>query len=211
LTVQPKIVHQKPVGFNSFTNMLANLILKLIGWSYHLELPPTSKFIIVGAPHTSNWDWVLMLLVTRADNLRLHWAAKDSAFKGILGPVMRSLGGIPINRRERTSMVDQVVDMFSKADEFILAITPEGTRSKVKAWKSGFYHIAMNAQVPILLAALDGKNRRIVGDFILYPSGDIRADMEIIRKYYKGKQGINPHLTSEPRLAIEIEEGQEPS
>lgn len=208
MAVQTKIILRKPVGVNGLTQRIANLIFKLAGWSYRLELPPVPKFIIVGAPHTSNWDWILLLLLTRAANLYFHWAGKDSAFKGPFGPVMRALGGVPVNRRERTSLVDQLVEVFNNSAEFILVIAPEGTRSKVKVWKTGFYHIALGANVPIVLAAVDGPTRTIIADCTLYPSGDIRADMEIIRQYYAGKHGINPHLASEPRLATEIEESQ---
>ena len=206
MSVQTKVINQKLVGFNGFTHFIAVALLKLLGWSIHMELPKVPKYIMVGAPHTSNWDWVLMLLLTRAINLRLHWAAKDSAFRGPFGSIMRALGGIPINRRERTSMVDQIVEVFNNSDEFVLAITPEGTRSKVSTWKTGFYHIAQKANVPIFLVALDGTNRKIIGHLSFHPSGDILADMDIIRGFYAGKKGINPNQTSVPRLAMELEE-----
>jgi 1-acyl-sn-glycerol-3-phosphate acyltransferase len=171
---------------------LAHIILHLVGWRTHAIRPHTSRYVIIGAPHTSNWDFGLMLLLMAAEQLPIRFMAKDSLFRGPLGPVMRSLGGIPVNRRERTNLVDQIVAKFDEFDELIVGIAPEGTRSKVSHWKTGFYYIALKAKVPIAMAYLDYGNKIIGVGSSFMPSGDLNADFEIIRDFYTGVVGKNP-------------------
>jgi 1-acyl-sn-glycerol-3-phosphate acyltransferase len=180
---------------------LAHIILRLIGWRTHAIRPRTSRYVIIGAPHTSNWDFGLMLLLMAAEQLPIRFMAKDSLFRGPLGQLMRSLGGIPVNRRERTNLVDQIVAKFDKFDDLIIGIAPEGTRSKVSHWKTGFYYIALKAKVPIAMAYLDYGNKIIgVGPNFL-PSGDLKADFQIIREFYTGVVGKNPKKQGEIVLA----------
>jgi 1-acyl-sn-glycerol-3-phosphate acyltransferase len=171
---------------------LAHFILRLIGWRTHVIRPHSSKYVLIGAPHTSNWDFGLMLLLMAADQLPIRFMGKDSLFRGPLGPLMRSLGGIPVNRRERTNLVDQVVAKFEEYDDLIIGIAPEGTRSKTKHWKTGFYYIALKAKVPIAMAYLDYGNKIIGVGPNFTPSGDLNADFEIIRDFYSGVVGKNP-------------------
>ncbi len=171
---------------------LANITLRLIGWRTHAIRPYTSRYVIIGAPHTSNWDFGLMLLLMAAEQLPIRFMGKDSLFRGPLGPVMRSLGGIPVNRREHTNLVDQLVAKFDEVDDLIVAITPEGTRSKVSHWKTGFYYIALKAKVPVAMAYLDYGNKIVGVGPNFMPSGDLKADFEIIREFYSGVVGKNP-------------------
>lgn len=176
---------------------LAQIILRLIGWRTHAIRPHTSRYVIIGAPHTSNWDFGLMLLLMAAEQLPIRFMAKDSLFRGPLGPVMRSLGGISVNRRERTNLVDQIAAKFGEHDDLIIGLAPEGTRSKTSHWKTGFYYIALKAKVPIAMAYLDYGNKIIGVGPSFMPSGDLKADFEIIREFYTGVMGKNPRKQGE--------------
>ncbi len=180
---------------------LAYFILRLIGWRTHVIRPRTSRYVLIGAPHTSNWDFGLMLLLMGAERLPIRFMGKDSLFRWPLGPLMRALGGIPVNRRERTSLVDQVAAKFSERGELIIGIAPEGTRKKTSHWKTGFYYIALKAKVPIAMAYLDYGNRVIGVGPSFMPSGDIHADFEIIKDFYAGIVGKNPKRQGEITLA----------
>jgi 1-acyl-sn-glycerol-3-phosphate acyltransferase len=180
---------------------LAHWILRLIGWRTHVLNPRASRYVLIGAPHTSNWDFGLMLLLMAAERLPIRFMGKDSLFRGPLGPLMRSLGGIPVNRRERTNLVDQIVAKFDEYDDLIIGLAPEGTRKKTTHWKSGFYYIALKAKVPIAMAYLDYGNKIIGVGPSFIPSGDIHADFEIIRDFYTGIVGKNPSKQGEIVLA----------
>lgn len=179
---------------------LSRFALKLLGWRVEANLPATSKYVIVGAFHTTNWDFVFALLITWAMGIRIHWVGKDSLFRGPMGWVMRRLGGIPVDRRSRHNYVQQMVDIFAARDELILTITPEGTRGKTPYWRTGFYYVALGAQVPIALGYVDYKHRigGIGGSFM--PSGDIHADMEIIRAFFADKTPKYPDKAGAIRL-----------
>jgi 1-acyl-sn-glycerol-3-phosphate acyltransferase len=180
---------------------LARFILLLIGWRTHVIHPHTSKYVLIGAPHTSNWDFGIMLLLMAANQLPIRFMGKDSLFRGPLGPLMRSLGGIPVNRQERTNLVDQIAAKFEELDDLIIGLAPEGTRSKVSHWKTGFYYIALKARVPIAMAYLDYGNKIIGVGPNFMPSGDLKADFEIIREFYSGIVGRNPKKQGEIILA----------
>ncbi len=166
---------------------LSRFILQLVGWSTEANLPPTSKYVLVGAFHTSNWDFILALLLTWAIGIRIHWVGKDSLFRGPMGWVMRRLGGVPVDRKARHNYVQQLIDIFAERDELILTIAPEGTRGKSPYWRTGFYYVALGAQVPIALGYVDYE-RRIGGVGASFmPTGDIHADMETIRAFFADK------------------------
>ena len=170
---------------------LANIVLSLIGWRTHVLNPRLNRYVLIGAPHTSNWDFGLMLLLMGAEQLPIRFLGKDTLFRGPLGPLMRSLGGISVNRRERTRLVDQIAAKFEEYDELIIGLAPEGTRSKTSHWKTGFYYIALKANVPIAMAYLDYGNKVIGVGPSFIPSGDLQADFEIIRGFYSGIVGRN--------------------
>lgn len=182
---------------------IAQIILRLIGWRTHVIHPSTSSYVLIGAPHTSNWDFGLMVLLMAAEQLPVRFMGKDTLFRGPLGLLMRSLGGIPVNRRERTNLVDQIAAKFEVHDDLIIGLAPEGTRGKTLHWKSGYYFIAMKARVPIVMAYLDYGNKVIGIGPSFIPCGDIHADFEIIRAFYDGIVGKNPNKQGEIVLANE--------
>jgi 1-acyl-sn-glycerol-3-phosphate acyltransferase len=171
---------------------IAKTLLKMVGWQASCSLPPKNKYVLIGAPHTSNWDFPLALLGMWATGLRFNWVGKHTLFKGPLGPLMRLIGGIPVDRQGSTGFLKKVIDLFKSRERFVLAIAPEGTRSLTKQWKEGFYRIAQAADVPIALAYIDYPRRRIGIDRMLEPSGDIEADFEILKEYYQDKTGKRP-------------------
>lgn len=131
-------------------------LYRLLGWNGEYRHPHTDKFIIIVAPHTSNLDFFIGFIYSRAFAMPFpNFLAKDSLFRGFFGPVWRWLGGIPVNRSERTNFVDQVAAEFQKRKRMILAITPEGTRSRSEYWKTGFYYMAQKANVPVIMASID--------------------------------------------------------
>ncbi len=179
---------------------VARLILKLLGWKL-LELPDMpSRAVVIGYPHTSNWDFPLGLLGLAALALDVRWAGKDTLFAGWRGPFMRLLGGVPVNRRERSGFVDRIAEEFRRHARFHLAIAPEGTRSLTAGWKSGFYRIAQAAEVPVIVGTLDYAKREVGLIACLALSGDAAADMAQIASLYAGRQGKRPGLAAPVRL-----------
>ncbi len=174
---------------NRFTRWLSATALRLAGWRAMGSLPNASKFIIVGAPHTSNWDFVLVMLASIKLNVRISWMGKQSLFSGVQGGMMRWLGGIAIDRKAAGGVVAENVRAFNRAKQLVLCITPEGTRSDADQWKSGFYRIAQEAEVPILLATFDFRNRVLWLGPTLEVSGDYGTDLEAIQAHYHGIQG----------------------
>lgn len=172
--------------------LLSEKILKLIGWQLEIVLPEEKKFVLIGAPHTSNWDFPLTLLAFGTINLKIYWVAKVQMFWGPLRPLFMFLGGIPVDRKSSQGFIQQITDRFDQTDEMVLTIAPEGTRSKTKYWKSGFYRIALAAKVPICFAYADYANKKLGFSQILHPTGDIDADMEVIAKFYNNIKGKQP-------------------
>ncbi len=171
--------------------LLAIALLKLSGWRARGEELPQQRFVLIGAPHTSNWDFPLMLLVVLKLRLRVFWMGKHTLFPFGLGWLMKWLGGIPVNRTASHNMVSETVRQYQQNDELVVLIPPEGTRKKVERWKTGFYHIAVNAEVPILLGYVDAAKKEAgIADFF-NPGGDIDKDMAEIRAFYANKKGIN--------------------
>jgi len=176
----------------SLLQLIARLILRLFGWRTEVTLPETKKYVLIGAHHTSNWDFIIILMLMGAEKLPIRWLGKDALFRGPMGLLMRALGGIPVNRRGRTNLVNQIATIFDGRDELIIGIAPEGTRSKVSYWKSGFYYIACEANVPVVMGYIDYP-RKVCGlgpSFV--PSGDIQSDFVQIREFYSGITGKFP-------------------
>lgn len=179
---------------------IAATILKMVGWRVSFALPSRDKYVLVGAPHTSNWDFPLGLLAMWASGLRCNWVGKHTLFKGPLGPIMRGIGGIPVDRLGSVGFVKKVIDIFASRDQFVLAISPEGTRSLTKHWKGGFYHIALAAKVPVALGYIDYPRKQIGIDRMFEPSGDIVADFAILQEYYQDKIGKRPEKQGPVRI-----------
>jgi len=174
---------------NALIYFFAKILFKMTGWKLDVEMPKEPKFVLIAVPHTSNWDLPLMLLISIVYGVQFHWVAKDSLFKGPFGIYLKWLGGVPVNRRSRTHFTDQIIEVIKESKELIIVMAPAGTRSRAEYWKSGFYHIAMGAGVPVVFGFLDyGKK---IGGFKpgFFPSGDIDKDLEIAAKFYKDKKG----------------------
>jgi 1-acyl-sn-glycerol-3-phosphate acyltransferase len=181
------------------------------GWKVETAVPLPPKMVFIAAPHTSNWDVPFMLAGAWALGIKLSWLGKHTLFRGALwGRFMKAVGGVPVDRRSSSSTVSRIADVFHGVDRMYLAISPEGTRRKAEHWRSGFYHIAREAGVPIGLGYLDfGRKRAGVGG-LLTPSGDVRADMDDIRAFYADIRGKRPDLETVPRLREEQVEAAAP-
>jgi len=168
------------------------VILKTTGWRAAGRKPDFPKFVLIGAPHTSNWDLPYALFIAIVLGIKINWMGKDALFRWPLNGFFKWLGGVPVDRSKSTNAVDQSIRQFHRHKDFILTIAPAGTRKSVKKWKTGFYYIAVGAEVPIVLGFLDYKRK--VGGLgpTIYPSGDIEADMKTIRSFYDGVSGKHP-------------------
>jgi 1-acyl-sn-glycerol-3-phosphate acyltransferase len=184
---------------------LARRLLRLLGWGFDGVEPTVRRCVLIAAPHTSNWDFPLMLLYAASFSLRIHWLAKHSLFVFPLGYLMRFLGGIPVYRNGSHNLVQSMTERFSSVDSFVLVIPTEGSRGYTEYWKSGFYHIACSANVPILPSFLDYQRR--LGGFAapLTPSGEIVSDMNYLREIYAPMQGLRPGQFGPVRLREESE------
>jgi 1-acyl-sn-glycerol-3-phosphate acyltransferase len=177
---------------STLAHTIARFILRLAGWRTQVIPPRTSRYVLIGAPHTSNWDFVLVLLLMSAENIPIRLMGKDTLFRGPMGVFMRSLGAIPVNRREKTNLVDQIAAKFDEYEELIIGISPEGTRNKTTYWRTGFYYIALKAEVPIVMAYFDYENKVCGLGPSIKPTGDLQADFEIVRDFYTGIVGKYP-------------------
>jgi 1-acyl-sn-glycerol-3-phosphate acyltransferase len=175
-------------------------LLRLFGWSSELVPPPEPKGIIVVYPHTSNWDFILGVLFRVGHGLKAHWMGKDSMFRWPVAGIYRRIGGIPINRRERTGFTAAMVEEFRKRDWLWVAIAVEGTRSHTDHLKSGFYHLALAADVPVGLGCIDYGRRRVSIDTYVRFSGIVEKDLDLLRNYYSDKRGRIPANASDIRF-----------
>ena len=189
--------HRPPASVTLFTTPLlsrilgwiAALFLKMVGWRTQDQSPPEGGFVFVAAPHTSNWDVFYMLAVAAKERIAIHWLAKASLFKRPFGGLMRWLGGIPVEQGRRTAVVEAAVAAFRARPGLILGISPEGTRSKVDHWKSGFYRIAQEARVPVVPGFLDfGRKLGGTGEAIEM-TGSPEVDFPRIRAFYEHMRG----------------------
>ena len=163
---------------------LGRTILRLAGWRIDGALPDQPKLVVLAAPHSSNWDFVLGIALVFALRLDLRFIGKAELFRGPLGPLMRWLGGLAVDRRRPEGFVAQTVAMFAERDHLVLAVAPEGTRRPVQKWKSGFYRIALGAGVPIVPGFFDNGRKAIGFGPALVPSGNAEADIEKLRAFY---------------------------
>jgi 1-acyl-sn-glycerol-3-phosphate acyltransferase len=180
---------QRPSDYPGWLRALARGLYRLAGWRVEGTAPNFPKMLVIGAPHTSNWDGIHMLALSTSLGIRMYWLGKHTLFKPPFGPIMRAVNGIPVNRESTKNGVEQVVEIFKEREKFVLIIAPEGTRKKVDYWKTGFYYIAQGAIVQIVLAYVDAPHRRVGLGPAIMPSGDIEADFEIFRAFYADKEG----------------------
>ena len=179
----------------------ARVVLRLARWRTVGRVPRSG--ILVGAPHTSNWDWVAMVLLTWSDGVQARVLIKRELFRGPLGPLLRVTGGIPLDRGDPGRTVRALLDEAAHDDRFLLVLAAEGTRERTEYWKSGFYRIAQQTGLPISLGFIDGPSRTMGFGPTFEPSGDVAADMDLVRAFYADKRGIHPDLRTEPRLREE--------
>ncbi|MCK5311499.1 MAG: lysophospholipid acyltransferase family protein [Desulfobacteraceae bacterium] len=182
---------------------LSKTIMWLVGWKVTGRLPEDKKFILIGEPHTSNWDFLLMFGAAYSLRLNVSWLGKHTIFKKPFGTIMRWFGGIPIDRRASHDLVNKTAKLFEESERLALVIGPSGTRSKRDYWKSGFYWIAHTANVPILCADLDFVNKIVHVGLSFTPTGDVKKDMNQIRGFYKNIHGKHPELETDIRLKDE--------
>jgi 1-acyl-sn-glycerol-3-phosphate acyltransferase len=175
---------------------LARFLLWLFGWKVEGQLPDLPKFVLIGAPHTSNWDFAMFLAVIFYLRANVRFMGKAELFRGPLGWFFHWCGGTPVDRAKSQGLVEQMVQACRKADRFILTIAPEGTRHQVREWKMGFYHIAKTAGIPVVLAIVDGARKVMRVGRIFNPTEDMEGDMKTIQGFFANMVGINPRLTS---------------
>jgi 1-acyl-sn-glycerol-3-phosphate acyltransferase len=167
-------------------------LLRAFGWRIVAVPPPQPKSVVIVYPHTSNWDFLLGVAWRAVARLPCHFVAKDTLFRGWLGKWLKRVGGIAVNRRERTGFIGQLLREFDARDEFHVVFTPEGTRSRTEYWKSGFYRLALAAKVPLGLAFIDYAHKELgIGAWIDL-AGDEEADLARIRDFYRGRHGKHP-------------------
>jgi 1-acyl-sn-glycerol-3-phosphate acyltransferase len=191
------------------TGTIAHMVglgwLRTFGWRLETEEAVHKKFVLIAAPHTSGWDLPFMLATSYTMRIPISWMGKQELFRPPLGWLLHALGGVPIDRGARKNVVGWAVEQLQRADRMVLAVPAEGTRAKVQYWKSGFYHIALGAGVPIGLGYLDFERKLCGIRGFVTPTGDVRADMDKIRALYSGIAPKFPDLYAEPRLREEDE------
>ena len=183
--------------------LLARLYWLCSRWRLRTEPTPTRPTVLVGAPHTSNWDFVLMLAIAWRLGIHIRWLGKASLFAGWRGRVMRALGGIAVDRSDAARVVAEIVARVNSGEVFSLVVTPDGTRGGNAYWKSGFYRIARETGMPVTLGYVDRTTMTTGLGPTIALTGDVAADMDRIRAFYADKAGLRPERRTEPRLSSE--------
>jgi 1-acyl-sn-glycerol-3-phosphate acyltransferase len=191
----------KPSLLSVIVRGLLIALYRLRGWHIEGRPPPAKKFVLVGAPHTSNWDFAVVLGATHELGVRASFIGKHSLFRWPTRRFMLDMGGIPVDRSRPGNYVEQVIEAFAQRDELALVIAPEGTRHSDGRWKSGYYHIAMGAGVPIVPAWLSREQRRALIGAPILPTGNFRADMTRIADFYRSAEPDNPRFAAIDRGA----------
>lgn len=182
---------------------VARLALRAVRWKTVGVVPERS--VLVGAPHTSNWDWVLTILLSWEYQIKIKLLVKQELFKGPMAWILRATGAVSLNRSDPGATIRELLVEAEGGDPFVLGLAAEGTRSKGEFWKSGFYRIAQQTGLPITLAFVDGPSRTVGWGPTFHPTGDVRADMDFVRAFYADKTGIRPEGFTTPRLREELD------
>jgi 1-acyl-sn-glycerol-3-phosphate acyltransferase len=171
------------------------ILCRLLGWKIINDFPHhLKKYVIIAGPHTSNWDFPLALLVKFAKGLQVNFIGKHTLFKPPFGFFFRALGGQPVDRSKSSNMVQSMIDVFNEHEKFVFALSPEGTRSKVSKWKTGFYHLAKGADVPIVMTTLDFGRKQVLIEEPYYLTGDMKKDFLHFHEFFRDVKGKNPEL-----------------
>lgn len=181
--IMPPMPDLLPRKGNAFTRGLGRAVLRMLGWKVTGAFPAEPKLVVVAAPHTSNWDFIIGAAGIMAVGIRANFLMKKEVFIWPLSRFFSWLGAIPLDRSARENRVDQIAEIYRQRDKLWLGITPEGTRKKVDSWKTGFIHIAQKANVPVLLVAWDYSKKEFRLDRVWHCSGDVDADVKAIRDY----------------------------
>lgn len=190
----------------SVSRFVGAALMRAQGWTCDGDPPPgVRKAVVIAVPHTSNWDFWIALCACWEFGVSFQWLGKQELFEGPAGPLLHWLGGVGVDRSQHTGLVAQVGQRFRESERLLLMVPAEGTRGYRPYWKSGFYWMAVEAEVPIVLAYLDYEKKRAGFGPVMRPSGDPRADMEVIRAFYAGVKGKFPDLQSRIRLELEDE------
>ena len=197
-TYQPKL---------TFRMRFARFILSLFNWKVVANIPKTDKMVVVGGFHTSNWDFPLALLTMWGMGVKLHFVGKQILINNPFGWLMKYWGIVAVDRSKPGNFVQQMAELFEEREELRLTLAAEGTRSKQEYWKTGFYYMALEANVPIALAYIDSVSRTSGIDGYLIPSGDMKADFRKVVAYYEGKEGLRPKRQEPVRFKILEDEG----
>ncbi len=188
---------------NGFAHWLGKTIIKVTGWKVEGGVPNSRSMIIIAAPHTSNWDLFFLLGAAYSFRLSIHWLMKQSVFVPIVGPFLAYLGGIPVDRSKSNNLVKDLAERINTSEGLTLVVPPSGTRGYTDYWKTGFYRIALEANIPIVCGYLDYPNK-IAGLGLSFTlSGDMTADMDKIRTFYAPMIGRHPESKSRIRLREE--------
>jgi 1-acyl-sn-glycerol-3-phosphate acyltransferase len=200
----PAITHRFPRPWGVL-RWVGWLMLRVLGWRLEGEAPPLARAVVIAAPHTSNWDFVIGLAAAWAYGIRWSWLGKDALFRWPWGGFMRWTGGLAVDRSKPHGLVGEVVEVFERSEALMLLVPAEGTRGWSPYWRSGFYWMAVNAKVPIVCGFLDFSRRQVGFGSWLEPTGDIKQDMDRIRAFYQDKRGKFPELAGPVRLKAEDE------
>ena len=188
----PALPPSVPRRGNALTRGMGRLVMGLLGWRFMGAFPDTPKFVVVAAPHTSNWDGVVSLAAATALGLEIYFVGKHTLFRGPFGWFVRAMGGLPVDRTSAGGMVDQAIREFRERDAFVFGLAPEGTRKRAAQWKTGFHRIAGAADVPVVLLAFDYATKRIGALATIHTTSEASHDLAEIAGYYRTVRGKNP-------------------
>lgn len=193
MTIETSIPAHMPQRKPGISQKFGRSVLRMLGWKFTGQLPNEPKLLVVLSPHTSNWDFIIAVAILLALNLRISFLMKKEAFFWPFTRMFMNFGAIPVDRQAARDVVSQAASWYAEHDQVWLGITPEGTRSKVNSWKTGFLRIAHRADIPIMLVGVDATTKSVVIDKVIRATGDYENQAEEIRQYMNDKfVGINP-------------------